>query len=484
MKTSIYLLIVTILVSFQSLAQCNRSGTLQGTFNVTGTTCGTFSSINSYNPGRYFRLPVYTGGSYTVQTCDNTMNTQITAYQPPNTTAGTHFAYNDDNGPICGAGSQRASVILTPTFTGFAEVMVNEFNCLAGGSAITVGYRQNNNLSFSGAFPEVCVGDVLPLSATPLRSATFQAGAGDQGTFSGTGVSGTNFTAPAIAGASQSFDITYTFGVCSIVQAVIVRAPPSASNAGPDQTILTTSTTLAANTPAIGSGSWSIISGPGTVTNTLDPASTITGLVAGNTTVLRWTVFNGISCPSETDDVNIHASSGLPIELVGFNALVRENSRVELLWETASESNNDFFTVERSKNAKDWVEVGKIQGAGTSTTTLQYSTVDYNAKSGIWYYRLKQTDFDGMYAYSGIRTVEIFPMIQEMKIYPNPAENYVNVEGSPVEIETVRLFDIQGKEVSVERLCDGGKCKLILDGLKSGMYMIRSRNHVFRILKK
>lgn len=94
----------------------------------------------------------------------------------------------------------------------------------------------------------------------------------------------------------------------------------------------------------------------------------------------------------------------LPIELIGFNAKV-VNNNIELSWQTSSEINNDYFTVERSKDAIHFELVDIIQGNGNSNKTIKYKAIDYSPYQGISYYRLKQTDYDGKFNYSKIVSV-------------------------------------------------------------------------------
>src|SRR6185436_3568977 len=94
-----------------------------------------------------------------------------------------------------------------------------------------------------------------------------------------------------------------------------------------------------------------------------------------------------------------------PIELIYFDAKLAEG-HVELSWATATELNNDFFTVERSADGTHFEEVLRKPGAGNSTVTLYYSDFDEMPLHGYSYYRLKQTDYDGHYTYSEIKTVK------------------------------------------------------------------------------
>jgi len=160
--------------------------------------------------------------------------------------------------------------------------------------------------------------------------------------------------------------------------------------------------------------------------------------------------------------------SPLPIELVDFKANMK-GDKVALYWSTASEINNDFFTIERSVNAWDWEKVTTIEGAGNSSSLLYYSAIDHEPYSGISYYRLKQTDFDGQYAYSNIRSVNIDSDKDVVKLYPNPTNDrfYIVTSGDTdynVSIlnayEKTVFNDMNSKEIST------------LD-FSSGMYVVR-----------
>jgi hypothetical protein len=94
----------------------------------------------------------------------------------------------------------------------------------------------------------------------------------------------------------------------------------------------------------------------------------------------------------------------LPIELLSFNGICRDGN-VSLMWSTASETNNDFFTLERSSDGQNWEDIAIVEGAGISTSLLTYSYIDDQPYSGISYYRLKQTDYDGSNTSSSVITV-------------------------------------------------------------------------------
>jgi len=109
----------------------------------------------------------------------------------------------------------------------------------------------------------------------------------------------------------------------------------------------------------------------------------------------------------------------LPIELLNFDAIVC-GQNVCLNWSTATEINNDFFTVERSQNGIDFEIVGIVDGAGNSSYTRHYNLTDEHPYIGTSYYRLKQTDFNGEYKYFNLVAVDMINKITS-SVFPNPS---------------------------------------------------------------
>jgi PKD repeat protein len=306
-----------IFLPTELVAQCTPSASCGSNTNTGGTCqrgnffygeivpnngCGQFTQASGFGPGEYFRMPVLQGGCYSVSTCGASIDTQINAYQGNTTT--TPFSKNDDNGPICGG--TQASITFTPNFTDYTRVSVREFSCQLGGTAsINVFVRQNNNLNVTSPSTDMCAGQTRTLTASPAPiTSTPQANSGDAGTFSGSGVVGNVFTAPTPSGNTGSTDITYTFGYCCTTQSITTWRPPSGANAGLNQTVCSPTASITANTPTFGSGTWSVVSGPGTVNSPTSPITTVSGLVQGQQTVLYWTISNG-PCTPEIDSVVI-----------------------------------------------------------------------------------------------------------------------------------------------------------------------------------
>ena len=127
----------------------------------------------------------------------------------------------------------------------------------------------------------------------------------------------------------------------------------------------------------------------------------------------------------------------LPVTFIGFTAQPR-GSEVLLQWQTAMESNNDHFEVQRSANAVAFVFLTDVAGRGNSTVRQDYATVDPSPYPGLNYYRLKQVDQDGNSQYSKIVTVNMaIANGASLSVYPNPAVH-------EIQLTLVSLRDVNG----------------------------------------
>jgi hypothetical protein len=142
-------------------------------------------------------------------------------------------------------------------------------------------------------------------------------------------------------------------------------------------------------------------------------------------------------------------NQALPIELLSFDALLNERKEVDIFWTTTTEVNNDFFSVERSRNGVAFEQIAVVDGAGNSINTHQYKITDSSPFIGINYYRLKQVDFDGSQTYSIIRPVNIISD-ERFIAYPNPMNNELHISGDGFSAEgdlIIEIYDALGKLV-------------------------------------
>jgi hypothetical protein len=119
----------------------------------------------------------------------------------------------------------------------------------------------------------------------------------------------------------------------------------------------------------------------------------------------RAVVQNGTCATANSAYVTITVVNGLPIELLYFSVVDCKTGNL-LSWSTASERNNNYFNIEKTKDGKDWSSIMTENGAGNSSTQLYYSFSDNNVEKIINYYRLKQTDYDGNFKYSDIISID------------------------------------------------------------------------------
>lgn len=140
----------------------------------------------------------------------------------------------------------------------------------------------------------------------------------------------------------------------------------------------------------------------------------------------------------------------LPVTLVKFSGQ-KENETVKLNWSTVKEVNNSHFIIERSSNGGDFIPVGTVAGNGNSRSFISYAYADlYNGEFPV-YYRLKQTDFDGNTEYS--QTIAISGEENGIKIFPNPAKNFIQIQqsGSADKIEFYNSIGQLVKSISPEK---------------------------------
>lgn len=117
----------------------------------------------------------------------------------------------------------------------------------------------------------------------------------------------------------------------------------------------------------------------------------------------------------------------LPIELLSLNAKSKPNG-VIVEWETASEENNDFFTLYRSNDGVNFSPIYKIEGAGTSSINHNYSYFDESIYYGTTYYKLAQTDYNGTTTYSQIITNQLINSNFEIIKYTNDMSSICSFE--------------------------------------------------------
>jgi hypothetical protein len=168
----------------------------------------------------------------------------------------------------------------------------------------------------------------------------------------------------------------------------------------------------------------------------------------------------------------------VPVEFTSFAAIPVAKG-VELRWSTASETNNSGFEIQRSLDNSSFSTLGFVDGRGTTSDKTEYSFIDNNEISGLYYYRLRQIDFDGKSEYSQTVQVDVqapvnFSLSQN---YPNPFNPSTTISfGLPVASQVqIVVFDMLGREVAtvVNKDFAQGTHQVVFDAssLSSGTYV-------------
>lgn len=192
-------------------------------------------------------------------------------------------------------------------------------------------------------------------------------------------------------------------------------------------------------------------------------------------------LINGPGIPTQTISCDFPMDP-LPVELIDYKATNKENS-VLLEWSTASEMRNSHFTIYRSGNGTDWTKMTSVAGAGTSTDYHAYNWFDESPLYGISYYKLVQTDLDGVTENLGILSVErVDNENSSSQVYPNPSATgdfTVRIVTENDEPVTIIVKDQLGRviqETIIQSTATSGKNRLLQDvlhvGAANAMYQI------------
>lgn len=217
-------------------------------------------------------------------------------------------------------------------------------------------------------------------------------------------------------------------------------------------------------------------------TNPVTGSFIVPGGITTGTTRMRVSLkYNGVPDPCESfsygevEDYTVNViAAALPVDWLDFTATARDNNSVVLEWSTGTEKNTEEFIIERSQNGRDFTEIARQSAAGNSETARSYADTDNNPYLGRSYYRIRQTDTDGAFSFSPIRSVFIADQGNLIALYPNPT-----AQGQPVQIVSeveqdiqVELFNAAGQAV-LRQFIPGGRGEIELQGLPVGAYFYR-----------
>jgi hypothetical protein len=175
----------------------------------------------------------------------------------------------------------------------------------------------------------------------------------------------------------------------------------------------------------------------------------------------------------------------LPVELMTFTG-ERKNGTAVLSWVTATEVNNQKFIIERSGDLSDWQIIGEVAGAGNSVSINNYSFTDYTPLAGKVYYRLRQVDINGTFAYSNVVAVQIAG--HSISITPNPFDDALTIITKVSGNMDVSIRDVLGRLLYHDNQETNNGMLSISPDLSSGIYLITIQTEAFieqqKVIKK
>ena len=169
--------------------------------------------------------------------------------------------------------------------------------------------------------------------------------------------------------------------------------------------------------------------------------------------------------------ITVYIQFTLPIELLDLRA-VQEGQVVRLDWATATETGNDHFVVQRSKDGAVFEDVERVQGAGNSLSTLFYTSTDRHPSTGLNYYRLKQVDTDGTTVHSDVVAVEVHQT--ELVVFPNPTDGAVTLLDVVLGRDQVAIYSPEMRLIR-RHVGAGANPAIHLGDLADGTYFIMVR---------
>lgn len=196
---------------------------------------------------------------------------------------------------------------------------------------------------------------------------------------------------------------------------------------------------------------------------------------------------NGACSTNKTffiDDFILGANFKLPIQLAYFEVKNEKNPR--LVWSTLAELDNDYFSIQRSPDGFQYIELSKIKGAGSTDARKEYEFIDRNPLPGRNYYRLQQYDLDGASSFSPVRSI-VRQLKGDYEVFPSLFQDRIRLFISPeVQSDTHwQVSDFSGKRIKSGRVPRGIEVvQLDLANLIPGAFILTLQSERTHILHK
>lgn len=422
MKKSVYTLMVLVYLIFYStnlISQCTN-GTNYYPSTIYEPVDGVWGSATSCNwAGEVIRVNVKNGDSYEISTCDTYggtiagYDTQLTLFDE----SGNFVGFNDD---YTGCSSYTSYLSYTATYDGVLFIHLNEYNCATNQICTEVMVKRTAAPAGSGgagnnvSFYQVGV-DYSSSSSNRVPAFGYYDYSWSAAVYSSADLGNQPFTVDRLSWeVTNSVDMTMNnqqvwIGYTDEVEFTDGTCPEDGNGpwdgwvkvydgsinwvTGWNQILLSS----LFNYDGVRSIIVKVINNDGSWSNSYPEFryTPQTNTVVYNYADGAMASPNGYLNAYRPNMRFNFGGSALPVELLSFDAELTDNQYVNIMWSTASQLINDYFTIETSIDGYEWEEFTKIPGCGNCNTQMDYRVVDENPYKGISYYRLKQTDYDG-----------------------------------------------------------------------------------------
>ena len=190
-----------------------------------------------------------------------------------------------------------------------------------------------------------------------------------------------------------------------------------------------------------------------------------------------WFISAGVASTAFSPFIVGSSQNVLPVTLTGFTAR-KDGEAIKLSWSTESEQNNAYFNIERSADGVSFSSIGKVNGAGNSSQTLNYKFTDNNPLAGKNFYRLRQVDLDGQFDLSSVVSVNMLSS-SALSFYPNPVQSQALVQyPKATKSADYKVVSIDGRVMKSGKLQENStQMNLNLSELKRGSYVLIINNN-------
>lgn len=442
-----------------------------GTFTITN--CGTMNFTASSGDGLYAHGGTFTINNYGALNITSTLHSDNTSFTLNNKTGsymyiGANYTFAAgtfvSDGDLC--------VTVTTTFSGGTFTNNKCFRTtsytISGSGAFHNTYSIYINGNFTNSGTNNINDGIMTITGSVNNSGVF-----------------TNNGRMAVTGNVTNNATGWNYGAGSFLSCTNWSSN-SSSNDGPASgcaQITATGSTTFSGTWSAGNSSRVYFNDTGHPAAGFDALSgTINSIHINDNTTCTPTVY-----PTCSNATSACATTTLPIVLTEFRADCK-NGRMEILWATASELNNDFFTIERTMDGTTYDAIGIVDSKvpnGNSSQTLSYSFVDNSFPkeesaylNKVFYYRLKQTDFNGQYSYSFISAASCSNhCIGNIAIVSDNNALSINIQSICSTFVDLSVYNTLGQIVSVKRVfVEAGDNNVAMESnaIAQGLYILKA----------